>query len=92
MAADTEEFIFNNALCERVKTARERMGWTASVMATALGVPAERYRKYENRSPLPAYLMERFTIVTGTDLDWLITGRTRAAARPVVVPEIKKRA
>ena len=92
MAAETEEFIFNNALCERVKSARERMGWTAAVMATALGVPADRYRKYETRSPLPAYLMERFTIITGTDLDWLLTGRRRADARPVALPPAKKRA
>lgn len=82
MAENTQELRFNNDLCARVKQWREEKGWTAAQMAIALGVPAERYRKYEVRSPLPAYLMERFCLITDTSLDNLILGtpRKRAAA------------
>ncbi len=59
----------------RVKALRELKGWTAEQMATALGIPADRYRKYENRTPLPHSLMERFAIITGVSLEFLITGR-----------------
>jgi hypothetical protein len=50
-------------------------------MATALGVPAERYRKYEYRSPLPHYLLERFALIVGRDLDYLLTGKVAPATR-----------
>lgn len=59
----------------RVKSLRESKGWTAAEMATALGVPAERYRKYENRTPLPHELMERFALIVGVSVEYLITGR-----------------
>lgn len=51
-------------------------------MATALGVPSDRYRKYEYRSPLPAYLMERFALIVGCDLEYLITGKVRRSTSP----------
>jgi hypothetical protein len=49
-------------------------------MATALGIPPERYRKYEYRSPLPHYLLERFALIVGRDVEYVLTGK-RAAAR-----------
>jgi transcriptional regulator with XRE-family HTH domain len=82
MRETNEELLFNNALCERVKELREQRGWIAAQMATALGVPADRYRKYESRSPLPAYLMERFCLVVDCDLDYLLTGKSRPTAAP----------
>lgn len=73
--ADNSELIFNNQLCARTKALREGHGWTGEQMATALGIPVERYRKYETRSPIPAYLMERFCLIVACDLDYLLTGR-----------------
>lgn len=75
MMQDNDELLFNNGLCERVKALRLRKNWTAAQMATALGIPAERYRKYESRSPLPTYLMERFCLIAGCDLEYLVTGK-----------------
>lgn len=85
MAESNEELIFNNALCERVKRFREERGWTAAQMATALGIPADRYRKYENRSPLPAYLMVRFCLNTNVDLENLVAGKPRQKQRPAII-------
>lgn len=59
----------------RVKALREGKGMTAAQMATALGIPAERYRKYESRSPLPHDLIERFALIVGVSVEFLMTGR-----------------
>lgn len=59
----------------RVKALRESKGLTAAQMATALDIPAERYRKYESRSPLPHGLVERFALIVGVSVDFLMTGR-----------------
>lgn len=92
MVEANAEFIFNNALCGRVKRLREQRGWTAAQMATALGIPAERYRKYERRSPLPAYLMERFCLLANSNLEFLITGQDAPPRQIQVIDGGKKRA
>lgn len=71
------ELRFNTEFCARIKRLRTERGLTAAEMGTALGIPAERYRKYENRSPLPAYLMTKFCMIVNCDLDHLIAGRRR---------------
>jgi transcriptional regulator with XRE-family HTH domain len=75
MVINNEEALFNDALCARVHRLRNERGWTAAQMATALGVPAERYRKYEYRTPLPHYLVERFALLVGRDMEYVLTGR-----------------
>lgn len=85
MSGNNEELIFNEELCARVKRWREEKHWTAAQMATALNVPAERYRKYESRSPLPAYLMERFCLICDADLENLIIGKPRSRRKPTLV-------
>ena len=66
---------FESLYIARVKALREAKGWTAAQMATALGVPAERYRKYETRTPLPHNLIEPFALIAGVSVEFLITGR-----------------
>lgn len=75
MGTDNRHSEFNRALCERVQALRNRRGFTSEQMAIALGIPAERYRKYETRTPLPAWLWERFALIVGCDLEYLLTGR-----------------
>lgn len=88
---NNEEAIFNDALCARVHRLRNERGMTAQEMATSLGIPAERYRKYEYRSPLPHYLLERFALIVGRDVEYLLTGKLTARRR--IVEEIgRKRA
>ena len=92
MTNEPNEFVFNNAYCARVKSAREDKGWSAATMATALGIPAERYRKYENRSPLPPYLIERFCLVTGIEPHFLVTGKRPVYAQPPIETQPRRRA
>jgi transcriptional regulator with XRE-family HTH domain len=80
--ATNDELVFNNDLCARVKQWREEKNWTAAQMATALGIPPDRYRKYEYRTPMPAYLMERFCLITDTTLDNLLRGTPRSRTVP----------
>ena len=69
---------FNEALIARVKRLREERGYTSEQMATALGIPAERYRKYEYRTPLPQYLIEPFALIVERDVAYLLSGKTEA--------------
>lgn len=75
MATDTDERAFNEALALRVRSIREARDWTAEEMAMALGIPAERYRKYENRSPIPQYLIPRVALLAGRSVEWVLTGK-----------------
>lgn len=82
MVATPQELEFNEALCARTHRLRNERGWTSEQMATALGIPAERYRKYEYRSPMPAYLMERFALIVGCDIPYLLIGRGQRVTTP----------
>lgn len=66
---------FNTAFCDRVRALREGKGWTQEQMALALGISAERYRKYEKRSVMALYLLPRFAAIVECDLTYLVTGR-----------------
>lgn len=81
MAVWTREQEFNEAYIARTKRLREDRGWTSEQMATALGVPAERYRKYEYRSLLPHYLIEQFATIVERDVSYILTGRAAPAAK-----------
>jgi len=84
MVGMSEEQAFNEALCARTHKLRNDRGWTSAQMATALGVPPDRYRKYEYRSPLPHYLIQRFALIVGREIEYILTGKTTAnrAQRP----------
>jgi hypothetical protein len=75
---DNSELDFNSSFVRRVKEAREAMGWTQAVMADSLGIPLERYKKYEHRSLLPHYLVAKFCELTGCDIYYLMTGERRS--------------
>jgi len=90
MASDSERE-YNQQFCRRIKQARSEAGFTQETMAKALGIPKERYAKYENRSPMPPYLLERFSLITRADITMLITGRRTAiplAPLGAMTPEI----
>jgi transcriptional regulator with XRE-family HTH domain len=83
--SDSEEFIFNNDYCERVKRFRGETNMNAEEMANLLDIPADRYRKYENRSPMPVYLIAKFCRIVGCDLEHLILGKPRDRVKPVLI-------
>jgi DNA-binding transcriptional regulator YiaG len=78
MATTSDELQFNEALCARVHRIRNERGWTSEQMATALGIPSERYRKYEYRSPLPSYLIERFALINNLSIAYVLTGKNES--------------
>ncbi len=79
MAVDDSELEFNIEFVRRVKGTRKATGWTQASMAEALGIPFERYKKYEQRSPLPHYLIAKFCELTLSDIRYLMTGNHSAA-------------
>jgi hypothetical protein len=85
--ASNEELLFNEALCARTRALRDGKGWTAEQMATVLGVPPDRYRKYENRSPIPHYLVPRLAGICDVTIEYILTGRSpRMLAAPSCAP------
>ncbi|MEX2739953.1 hypothetical protein AB3480_00640 [Rhizobium mongolense] len=58
---------------------------SAADMADLLDIPADRYRKYENRSPMPVYLIAKFCRIVGCDLEHLILGKPRDRMKPVLI-------
>lgn len=83
--SESDEFIFNNAYCERVKRFRGETNMSAEEMAKLLGIPPDRYRKYETRSPMPVYLVPDFCRIVGCDLEHLILGKPRERLKPVLI-------
>jgi transcriptional regulator with XRE-family HTH domain len=71
-----EELLFNEALCARTRALRDEKHWTAEQMASALGIPPDRYRKYEKRSPIPHYLIPRLALICDRTVEFILTGRT----------------
>jgi transcriptional regulator with XRE-family HTH domain len=86
-----DEALFNEQFIARIHRLRNERGWTAAQMATALGVPPDRYRKYEYRTPLPHYLLERFAVIVGRDIEYLISGKT-SSVRAIASGERRKSA
>ena len=70
-----EQISYLDGLLERTTSARTAKGWTQEFVASALGIPLERYKKYETRSALPLYLIERFCLLTDLDPNFLVTGK-----------------
>ena len=77
------ERTYNEALRKRLRAARETAGLTQDQMSTALSVDIHRYRKYELRSPLPPFLFEKVSIITGADINYLLTGKRPSPVRVV---------
>lgn len=76
-----DEGEFNVRFCERIARLRSERGWTQQQMARAIGVPHERYKKYETRSPMPLYLLPRFAMQVDRDVEYLLTGKSHPQAR-----------
>lgn len=66
---------FRELYVARIKALRETKFTSSEMMATALGVSHETYRKYESRSPMPLDLVERFALIVGVPIDFVVTGR-----------------
>lgn len=93
MQESNKESVYNAALCKRVRDLRDSKRWTQKQMASALGIPEDRYRKYEVRSPLPAYLFELLAQIMDTDVHFIVTGnRAPTPARPFMRQNFPKRA
>lgn len=83
---------FKDAFTARTKAARKARGFTQEQMADLLGMPQDRYKQYEGRTPLPHFLISRFCLITGVDVEWMFTGRSAAAAAPQPRPARKVKA
>lgn len=63
---------FKKAFLARIKLAREGAGLTQVQMAERLGIPQDKYSKYEVRSFMPHELLSKFSEITGESLEKLL--------------------
>ena len=62
-------------------------------MAQLLGVTAAAYQKYEDRSLLPHFFIEKFCLITGCSIEYFLTGKetktksTKAGLWTSILPE-----
>lgn len=86
---DKTQRLYNDGLRARTKALRKAKGFTYKKMALYLGgIEWEAYKKYETRSPMPAYLYERFCDITGGNMTWLVTGKGAMLAEQPEVPRV----
>lgn len=65
---------YEEAFRRRVRAARALYTDEPKEMARALGVREDTYYRYETRTMLPHYLIQRFCDITGVTVDYLIKG------------------
>tara|TARA_Y100000310_G_scaffold338756_1_gene429353 strand:+ start:2364 stop:2864 length:501 start_codon:yes stop_codon:yes gene_type:complete len=80
MSVWPEEAAFNDELCARIQRLRVERDWSQQQMAAAIGVPHERYKKYETRSPMPCYLVPRFAQIVDRSIAYILTGKDEYAS------------
>jgi transcriptional regulator with XRE-family HTH domain len=78
---------FKRKFLARTRELRDLRGLTQDEMATALDVSPSAYRKYETRTMLPHPYIERFAILVGRDVFYVITGKSNTRGRrPAPLP------
>lgn len=90
MAESDTKSDFKAAMIERTARLRKGRGWTQEMMADALGISMETYKKYETRSLLPHDLISKFALLVDRDTDYVLTGKT--TVRRISAAAIKKTA
>lgn len=80
---------FNKRLGRRLKQAREDADLTQREMADALGIELDAYKKYENRSPVPAYFIPRICTELDITAWWLLTGHWTQSVETTPGPQAR---
>lgn len=73
---------FKNEFAERLKAARIAAGYsTQQEFASALGVPLERYKKWESRTPVPHQYIPAICELTGQDANYFFRVTPKVARK-----------
>lgn len=72
---------YKEKFMQRVRQARERVGYNQTEIAELLGLKQDVYKQYETRSLLPHRLIGKFCLITNVDPVWLLTGAGRLPKR-----------
>ena len=88
--ADMTDAQFKEAFCSRTKELRERTGRTQEAVARALGILADRYGKWETRSPMPHSFIPAFAMICGVTIDDMFKVRLASKAKKSSTKELPK--
>ena len=84
MPRQTNPPTYVRAFYRRVKRARKGADINNfALMAEKMGIQADTYKQYEQRSVMPQFLIERFCALTEISINELITGDSRKSHRVV---------
>lgn len=75
MADDEPRTVYEDAFRERIRRARKAAGFTQKDVGEFLGIGTENYKKYEGRSPMPNYLLEKFCRLTHANPIYVLFGK-----------------
>jgi transcriptional regulator with XRE-family HTH domain len=73
---------YRDAMCRRLKDARQAAGFTQASFAEKLGLDEKTYAKYESRSLLPHEFIGIVCRLLDLDMYFLLDGHGRDAVRP----------
>ena len=72
------------AIVTRTRELREGRFLSRAQMAKLLGVSPAAMQKYEDRTPLPHFFIEKFCLITGCSVEYFLTGKdTKAKSAPL---------
>jgi transcriptional regulator with XRE-family HTH domain len=72
----------------RLRTLRERRGWSRGELAERLGVHAGSIARWETGGAVPhPYTLERIAELTGGTVAWMLTGAAEDESPPAAHPE-----
>lgn len=73
---------YRDAMCQRLKNARDAAGYTQGSFAEKLGIQEKTYAKYESRSLLPHNMIGVVCRLLDLDPFYFLEGVGRDAVRP----------
>ena len=85
MTEKQRQSLYDRQFQARVQLARTAMNYDRVEMAKALGVPLDRYTRYESRHMMPLSLVPKFCKLTSVTISWLLTATTEV---PLTAPSI----
>lgn len=89
MSEQTEEERFNAALIKRLADLRSKSARYKSNQegfAADLGISRDRYSKYESRTPIRSYLIQKAARLLGVSTEHLLTGHDTVDTSQINIP------
>ena len=79
---------FLRLLFARVAQLRKEADLSQAEVAHLMGIELGAYKTYEQRTAMPIHLLERFAVIVGRDIDYIVTGRSARDRLKTIVEKL----